>query len=200
MLCSSSVVGSTYERCFQSGRTVARIANHGKMLSMHVSIEQRDVFGVNLDKILRIADARPATVVHEAKDLVGIPSNVVQRQAVAIVVTGCNWRTGHGAETCKHVRQLFQGELFGTLQKKSRPPVAGCISIAVLEDVVVLAMQVASGCAGPGCGDLMDGWRGEECNGSGGVFCTESVFEKEDGDDGDDVDGVDHAGRKEVVG
>ena len=115
--CFSTVKGLD-KGCRQRFWTVAGVANDGEMLFVHDAISKSDVFRIYFDEILRVADAWPAAVVHETECGASFSSDRVERQPVAIEITGSNGRTGDGTEAGKHEGESLEAHLCTALEKE----------------------------------------------------------------------------------
>ena len=61
---------------------VTRVANHRELVLLS-TFHRRDVTRVDPDKVLRVANAGPAAVVHETLDMLAIALNAGEAQKVS---------------------------------------------------------------------------------------------------------------------
>ena len=101
--------------------------------------------GLTAYEILRVAHARPATIVEVARGSGTATSGHGKREAVARVVARPCGRPRHGAEAREHHLQQLRREGSRSIEDEGAPQVGGSVPIAKPEDVVVLAVEVLDG-------------------------------------------------------
>ena len=110
------------------------------MLFVCNAVGSSDCMGIHLDKIFRIAQARPTTVVHVT--LHAFPCDGTQCQPVTVELRRIDGRATDGTVTRKQFVQLCGVKVLCSGKKKSGPMMACCVTIAVLKNVTVFTVEI----------------------------------------------------------
>lgn len=138
-----SPVERLHERDVQLAGVVARIADHGELKPSFHPLRQSYGLRIHPYVVLRVADARPAAIVHVPGG--HAPSDPGKRQAVSIVVRGPDGRSGHRAEPAEEHYQAARRHLVCSIEEEGRPSVGRGVAVAMTKDVGVLVVQITDG-------------------------------------------------------